>query len=469
MKRYYPFRSVPDFSHSGDYGDTIFSLATVKALGGADQFILSCDPRKSQVPMTLAHAEVLAPLIEAQPYIGEVLWSPEQCYSSLDGWRDHLRDQGNLISAHGGTKGVSGDARLLERPWLDAPNPVTLAKYVFVRTARARGEDAHWHKLVALYGHDAIFLGLKEEHEAFVTQFGEIGWVPTSNFLEAANIIAGCEVFFGNQTALHAIAVGLGKAIVREAPDEGGLDNTRFFRENELSVYRGETVSEKAVEFLKHASLATAPFRRAVPKGWEDFCWLGDSWDDRYNMHDLLDLDTYGLKARLKELGLKPRRIVDVGGFIGLASWAMHRLWPDATQTIYEPNSDRHHLIWLNNPNAKIVPAAVHPSERWLPYSKGQHAPGSEHCLGHLRRTVPAVWLDESSGPINILKTDCEGGEWAMLDALHTLAHLPELIFGEYHGPCGGERLEALLGASYTLDCRQDNHELGIFWAVRKE
>jgi FkbM family methyltransferase len=468
MKRYYPVGTPPDFSHSGDYGDTIFSLATVKAVGGADRFILSCDPYRTVMPMTEAHASVIAPLLEAQPYIGEVLWSPAPCGSSLDGWRDHLRDYPNLISAHGGTRGIGWDVRLLERPWLIAPCPASGVGYVFVRTARARGEDAHWHKLVELYGHDAIFLGLQEEHEAFTAQFGHIPWVPTANFLEAANIIAGCKAFFGNQTALHAIAVGLGKPIVREAPREDRFDTSRFFRENEISVYEGESISQAAVECLRESPLTTTLQRRVVPSGWVDTCWIGDHYWHRYNLRDLLSSDTYRFRTKLLELDLRPRKIVDIGGFIGLASWAMHRIWPDATQVIYEPNVDAQQLLWLNNPSAKIVPAAVHPSERWLPYSKPQSDPGCNHCLGTSRRTVPAVWLDESDGPIDVIKTDCEGGEWEVLAALHTLENLPKLIFGEYHGACGVERLTDMLGKDYTLDFREDSSEIGLFWALRK-
>jgi hypothetical protein len=78
------------------------------------------------------------------------------------------------------------------------------------------------------------------------------------------------------------------------------------------------------------------------------------------------------------------------------------------------------------------------------------------------------VWLDESDGPIDVIKTDCEGGEWEVLAALHTLENLPKLIFGEYHGACGVERLTDMLGKDYTLDFREDSSEIGLFWALRK-
>lgn len=466
MKKYYPLGTPPEFAHSGDYGDTIFSLATVKAVGGADQFILSCDPSKTTAPMTEAHAEVLEPLLRAQPYIGDVLWSPAPTGSSLDGWRDHLRDYPNSIASHAATKGWGARTSLLEKPWLVVPSADRQVRYVFVRTERTRGQDTHWHEIVRLYGKEAVFLGLKHEHEAFVGQFGFVHWRQTKDFLEAARIIAGCDVFFGNQTSLHAIAVGLGKPIVREAPDQHRLDNSRFFRQNELSVYRGESVSDSAIQSLIGVPTTTTFQRRAVPIGYEDACWIGDHYWHRYNMRDLLSEDTYGFKDRLANLDFTPTNIVDVGGFIGLASWAMTRLWPEARITIYEPNTDTANLLWLNNPNATIVPAAVHPNERWLAYSRGTEDPGCNHCHGDSRRLVSAVWLDESQ-PIDVLKMDCEGGEWAILENLHRLTQLPRLIFGEYHGPHGPQRLADLLGDKYRLEFREGHAVIGIFWANR--
>jgi hypothetical protein len=328
MKRYYPLGAPPEFAHSGDYGDTIFSLATVKAVGGADQFILSCDPSKTTAPMTEEHARVLEPLLRAQPYIGDVLWSPAPTGSSLDGWRDHLRDYPNSIASHAATKGWGARTSLLEKPWLTVPSTFKSGRYVFVRTERTRGQDAHWHEIVRLYGKEAVFLGLRHEYEAFIGQFGQVPWHETLDFLDAARVIAGCEVFFGNQTSLHAIAVGLGKPIVREAPDQHRLDNSRFFRQNELSVYRGESVSDSVIRSLVGAPTTTTFQRRAVPAGWEDACWIGDHYWHRYNLRDLLSEDTYGFKNRLANLDFTPAHIVDVGGFIGLASWAMQRLWP---------------------------------------------------------------------------------------------------------------------------------------------
>ena len=73
----------PTFKHSGDLGDIIFSLPTIKALGGG---ILYLDPDAGQsdplvtwgkgiynkTKLTQAGIDAITPLLEYQSYIHEV-------------------------------------------------------------------------------------------------------------------------------------------------------------------------------------------------------------------------------------------------------------------------------------------------------------------------------------------------------------------------------------------------------------
>jgi FkbM family methyltransferase len=471
-KHDYPNGSEVSFAHSGDYGDTIYSLAMVAATPGQHDFTLMPTPGRTTDLMSWEHAAFLAPLIEAQPYIRRVLWSPKAVECSLDGWRDHLSYARNTIHAHGCTKGYPNLTALIEEPWLTV-TPKTRARVIFVRTTRTRGDATFWKRAWELWHHEAIFLGLPFEHESFVAEIGPVPHVPIRNFLEAAQIIAGAEIVICNQTSLHAIAVGLGKAIVREAPEAEYLDNCCFLRQNELSIYQGETLTKEVVEALVKKSTKTAFQRQAVPQGWDAPCWIGNHRWHRYNFRDLLTNDTYGFRGpRFASFtkaafgDVDPKHVVDVGGFIGLASWAMRQLWPAASFTIYEPNKDCQQLLWLNNPQARIMPAAIHSTDSWLSYSN-QDDPGCNHCGASGPRLIPAVKLPNDVA-IDVLKLDCEGGEWEILPHLAELRQLPRLIFGEYHGEHGPAKLTKYLAANYRLDIQEGSSCIGLFWAVLK-
>ena len=63
---------------------------------------------------------------------------------------------------------------------------------------------------------DAMFVGFPEEHEAFVKEFGPIGLVRTRTLLDLAQVIAGCQIFVGNQSTPFALAEGLKKTVIQE-------------------------------------------------------------------------------------------------------------------------------------------------------------------------------------------------------------------------------------------------------------
>jgi hypothetical protein len=57
----------------------------------------------------------------------------------------------------------------------------------------------------------AVFVGLAQEHVEFCRVTGwQIPHHPTQNMLELAQVIAGADVFVGNQSQAFALAVGLG-------------------------------------------------------------------------------------------------------------------------------------------------------------------------------------------------------------------------------------------------------------------
>jgi FkbM family methyltransferase len=82
---------------------------------------------------------------------------------------------------------------------------------------------------------------------------------------------------------------------------------------------------------------------------------------------------------------------------------------------------------------------------------------------------VPKVTLrdlvKEAGGEIELLKTDCEGGEWALLRPL-CVKHV-ERIVGEWHGRTEADLVE-LLAATHVVVASETHPGLGLFVASRK-
>ena len=59
-------------------------------------------------------------------------------------------------------------------------------------------------------------VGTPDEHRDFCAYLGPLPYVATPTFLDLAEVIAGCELLVGNQSAPMAVALGLGKPLVQE-------------------------------------------------------------------------------------------------------------------------------------------------------------------------------------------------------------------------------------------------------------
>jgi hypothetical protein len=69
---------------------------------------------------------------------------------------------------------------------------------------------------VEAHRHESCFIGLQEEHLAFVEAFGEVPYLPTADLLEAARVIRGSRLFIGNQSCCFAICEGMKHPAVLE-------------------------------------------------------------------------------------------------------------------------------------------------------------------------------------------------------------------------------------------------------------
>lgn len=176
--------------------------------------------------------------------------------------------------------------------------------------------------------------------------------------------------------------------------------------------------------------------------------------------------DEYGL-AHLYSDGL----MVDVGGHVGSVCIAYLVDNPDARAVAVEPLPENVEMIRTNAESAgvadrlTIVAGACGTTRVAYGHTDHRYIGNIGGANGEVV-TVEEVTLSAlvaEHGPVAVLKTDCEGGEWALL-ADPAVADVP-LIVGEYH-TYGPVALHALLDA--THDVTAGTEPTGNFRAVRK-
>ena len=101
-------------------------------------------------------------------------------------------------------------------PWLTVPDPIKTSPVVIHRSPRYHNDSFPWCKVVEKYKGNIVMIGMRSEHETFCKQFGEVPYLHTKDYLELARVIAGAELFIGNQSSPYAVAEGLKKRTCQE-------------------------------------------------------------------------------------------------------------------------------------------------------------------------------------------------------------------------------------------------------------
>lgn len=233
------------FYHSGDFGDIIYALPTIKAMGGGELFI---GPEtktgfqiKARQRFTKPVFELIAPLLKVQPYLRRVQYADKMPKVDVDlnQFRRYFLEEPerlrkgdrrlNLAEAHLHT--FHQRLKACQEPWLVVDRVGKPDKPVLIhRSARWRNSEFPWAQVMEIHGHQAAFVGLKSEYEKFAAEWGDLPFIETFHFLALARLIAGCQLFIGNQSAPYSIAEGLKKNTLLEVWPEG--PNCIFPREN---------------------------------------------------------------------------------------------------------------------------------------------------------------------------------------------------------------------------------------------
>ena len=204
---------------SGDLGDALYCLPSIRALGGGILYFTSRPWTRTRWTEGLLF--VIKPLIDATGFCTAQLHQGEETEYDFSTFRHGGYKLGDTIVERQ-RRWVGAMEADTETPWLKADEN-SLSRIVINRASRWHGFHFPWKRIVEEFYDEITFIGLQSEHEAFQREFGKVFFVPCSNLLEAAEIIAGAELFIGNQSACNAIANGLGKNLVLEvcafAPD----------------------------------------------------------------------------------------------------------------------------------------------------------------------------------------------------------------------------------------------------------
>lgn len=241
------------FKHSGTFGDLIYSLSVVKKMGGGDiefaignieNCVAQYGYRPDEVdPMHRGRFndkdfDLLLPLLLRQAYINSVTkWYPGDAEADID--LDRFRGvlfrgfEGNYVEAYHKTFNLPFTIDTFNETWLEA-DPKNVARVVINRTFRYRCPDGTgvWQSLLeqANITQNGVFVGTPDEHNNFEKSTGfNVDYFPVADFKELADVIAGADLFMGNQSAAYSIAMGLGKSSVLETIKIKPLQNNECY------------------------------------------------------------------------------------------------------------------------------------------------------------------------------------------------------------------------------------------------
>lgn len=202
-------QAMNTFIHGGATGDLIFSLPTIKAMGGGKLIVHSYHKQRF---------EAVKPLLELQEYIDSVEWSDEKIngFIDLDKFRDYAGHHNNLVEAHFKGQGIVDDGSWRDG-WLTLPErkKVFPSKRIAVinRTTNYADPNFDWSNEVEYLksiSDDVFFLGYYDEWRQFQNTFNVEVNFTNVDFLDAAYLMQEAVAISCGYSCMATIAQGLG-------------------------------------------------------------------------------------------------------------------------------------------------------------------------------------------------------------------------------------------------------------------
>ena len=184
---------------------------------------------------------------------------------------------------------------------------------------------------------------------------------------------------------------------------------------------------------------------------------------DRGTRNAFIDImldDCYGLERLPDDVAT----VVDVGCHAGLFSIAARRRWPRASIHAYEPNQAlrEHWSAHASQADFSVFPEAVGFSAGFVSLVPGEdsvHTRTGENGQGEVPRIAFAEALARLGERIDVVKLDCEGAEWEILQDAESWRGVRFLTM-EFH-LWAGYSLAQLHERLHTLGLGVASHRFG--------
>ena len=216
----FPENRPVHFKHSGNCGDIIYAIPTMKAISGKEDIHLHLHIDQpadyaghvkhplGNVMLNKKMVDMLQPLLLSQPGFKSCEpYSEGPIDVDLDKMREYplLLDRGNIARWYFLVFPVNYD---LNQAWLQAkPDPSAREAIVIARSHRYRAPNIDY-RFLKRYP-NVQFIGLPEEYSDMKKMIPHLRHRPVKDFLEMASVIAGAKLLIGNQSFPFSLAEAL--------------------------------------------------------------------------------------------------------------------------------------------------------------------------------------------------------------------------------------------------------------------
>ena len=216
----YTKKNEISFKHSGNCGDIIYAIPTILALSNEkkaniylrlNQIVKYHKSIKHPLGNLMLNEQMfkmLFPLLNVQPKIHDCsILTNQHIDVDLDKVREYPLnlDKGNIAKWYSMIFPVATD---LSMPWLFVEKNNDISDTILIaRSQRYHAPDINY-QFLSKYPKVA-FVGLEQEYNEMKIQIKNLNYLPVSNFLELATLIASCKFFIGNQSFPFSLAEGL--------------------------------------------------------------------------------------------------------------------------------------------------------------------------------------------------------------------------------------------------------------------
>ena len=167
-----------------------------------------------------------------------------------------------------------------------------------------------------------------------------------------------------------------------------------------------------------------------------------------------------------------PKVAIDIGASCGPATIQILSMWSDCVVHSYEPDAGRFALLKENTSSfgdrVRLSMTAVCGSDRQHVGSDGIHRANAEAVWEYMAAFGSVEFPAASLPNADLMKIDCEGFEWGILEDLAGLGRLPAVIVGEWHFENCLEAITEIMSSTHVMTFNDTRYPWGQFLAVKK-